>query len=157
MGCHTWCAYKVHRTIEEARKIWIDEQEKTIERWKEISDNPYDDCRIAYEWTQEDVDFGLAVFKRQLRMVKNGLCNIAVMRNQPELSYYRESRGFFIDCKDYHDIFRIGNYPTDELFSKDDCMKFIERNKNKIQFTEKSYERIDEFWNKYPDGFMHFV
>jgi hypothetical protein len=156
MGCHTWCAYKVERTIDEARKIWIDVQEKNISEWKAVVNNPDDECRVIYGWTQEYMEGYLKIYERQLRMVKNGLCNVAVMNKQPEHSYYREGKGFFINCEQHSNQFRIGGYPEDEIFSKEECMKFIEKNKDKIQFFEQTYEWLDEFWNKYPDGFMNF-
>ncbi len=156
MGCHTWCAQKVERTIEEARKLWIDEREQSIDDWKRMISDPKDECRVAHEWTQEYMEYWLNIYERQLRMVKKGLCNVAVMNKQPGLSYYKEGKGFFINCEDYGNQFRINGYPEDEIFSKEECMQFIERNKDKIQFNDKTYERLDEFWNKHPDGFMHF-
>lgn len=157
MGCHTWCARKENRTIEEARRLWIYEREKFIESWIEMINNPEDECRQAYpEWTQEYMEHTLKIYERQLRMVKKGLCNVAVMNQQPEHSYYIEGKGFFIDCKDFGNQFRIGGYPEDKIFSKEECLEFIERNKDKIQFYEKTYEKLDEFWNRYPDGYMHF-
>jgi|ERR1035437_2286571 hypothetical protein len=156
MGCHTWCAYKVDRTIEEARKLWIIEKEKSIISWKQMMNDPEDECRVAYEWTQEFIEHWLEVYERQLQMVRKGLCDVAVMNKQPEHSYYIKGKGLFINTKEHGNQFRIHNYPDDQIFSKEECLDFIEKNKDKIQFNDNTYEWLDEFWNKYPDGFMHF-
>lgn len=156
MGCHTWCAYKVERTIEEARRLLIIQQEKFIKSWKKMIDNPQDACRIAQEWTQEYMEHCLQIYERQLRMVKGGLCDVAVMNKQPEHSCYIKGKGFFIFTDEFHDLFRIGGYPDDQIFSKNECLQFVEKNKDKIQFFDDTYERLNDFWNKYPDGYMHF-
>ena len=156
MSVHTWCAYKVERSIEEARRLWIREQEKSISRNKEMINNPNDECRVAYGWTQEFLEHFLKLYERQLRMVKKGLCNVAVMKKQPEHSYYFEGKGFFINSKEFGNQFRIGGDPEDDIFSKEECLAFIERNKDKIQFFDDTYERLDDFWGRYPDGYMHF-
>ncbi len=78
------------------------------------------------------------------------------MNNQPEHSYYIEGKGFFINSSDHGNQFRIGGQIDDQIFSKKECLEFIERNKDKIQFNENTYELLDEFWDRYPDGYMHF-
>lgn len=165
MSCHTWCAYKVERSIEEARRLFIFKHEKFIEEWKEILANPQHELRTSREgsreeWTQEYMEHYLAVFERQLRMVKAGLCNVAVMKRQPEHSYYIEGRGLFINSEEFGNMFRIGGDPPDEIFSREECMQFIERNKDKIRFSTDhdfdTYKELDEFWTRYPDGYMHF-
>lgn len=156
MGCHTWCAYKADRPIEVARKLWIKEQIKLINLWKEMLDNPKHELRCNMRWTEEYIQYIVKVFERQLRMVEKGLCNVAVMNKQPDLSYYIEGKGFFKNCDDHANQFRIGGYPEDQIFSKEECLKFIEKNKDKIEFFDDTYKRLDDFWDMYPDGYMHF-
>lgn len=108
MGCHTWCYNKVERSIEDARKIYLDNQDETIKNWEYYCENPDCDVRKAYtEWTQERCEFWLSVFKRQKRMVEKGLCNVAVMNHQPD-SIYIPDKGLYIEVGDFHDPFRIG-------------------------------------------------
>ena len=156
MGCHTWCAYKAERSIEEGRRLFIFDMEKNIKSCQEMLNNPDDECRVAYEWTSEQLERCLKVYERQLRMVNRGLCNVAVMNKQPEHSYYFPDKGFFINTEEFGNQFRIKGYPEDLIFSKQECLDFIERNRDKIQFFDSTYERLDEFWHRYPDGFMHF-
>lgn len=156
MGCHTWCAYKIERSIEEARRLFINKQEKFINDCKRMVADPKDECRVNYGWTQEYMEHSLNIFERQLRMVKQGLCNVAVMNKQPEHSYYIEGKGFFINSEEFGNQFRIRNYPEDQIFSKEECLQFIEKNKDKIELHDKTYEWLNEFWDRYPDGYMHF-
>jgi hypothetical protein len=162
MGCHTWFYKKVNRTCEEGKKIWIDNQERFIKDWEEIANNPNDDCRIAYDWSQEYLDWNLKVFKRQLQVVKKGLCGNAVMNNQPcdnEHYLYRYINNTLYGCNDNlpHDTFRIGNYPKDVLFSKKECFNFIKENKEKINYYNPNWEeQLNKFWEQYPDGMICF-
>lgn len=156
MGCHTWCAYKENRSIEEARRLWIVMHEEFTTELKEIISNTDENCLAALGWTVEYIEQSIRVRDRQLRMVKSGLCNVAVMNKQPEHSYYIEDRGFFINSEEHGNQFRISGYPNDDIFSKEECMQFIERNKDKISFNDNTYKQLDEFWDRYPDGYMHF-
>ena len=169
MGCHTWFSKKVDRSIVEARKLWIDKRKKWIKEWQSITyyilcdengvfmmAHPYNDYRHHAGLSQEECVHLLKVYKRQLRVVQKGLCNVAVMNDQPEHSYYIPGKGFFVNLENIHDAFRIGDYPEDWLYSREECMSFIEKNKDKIGFYDNTYVLLDEFWTKYPDGCIHF-
>ena len=172
MGCHTWTYRKLNRSLEEARILWIATQEKWVEEWKEIVANPQDRFRVAQKMTQEYADHCLKVFERQLRMVKTGLCNVAVMNKQSEHCEFIPGRGLYIEDDEMpHDIFRIGGYPDDRLFSLQDCLSFIEKNKDKVyrgdihcgnsdeshKINHESVKKqLEEFWTKYPEGMIQF-
>lgn len=158
MSCHTWSAKKVDRSIVEARKLFITERKKFIKEWKDITYNPANEFREHFkeDYTQEKCEQILNVYKRQLRVVQKGLCNVAVMKNQPEHSYFIPDKGFFINLSDHGNQFRINTYPDDWLFSRKECMQFIENNTAKILFYDDTFERLDDFWTKYPDGCIHF-
>ena len=170
MSCHTWCAKKVDRSIVDARKLWIAKRRKWIKDWQSITYNvlcdengvfmmehPSNEFRSIYpEYTQEKCIWFLKLYKRQLRMVEKGLCNVAVMNDQPEHSYYRPGKGFFVNLPDHGNQFRIGNYPEDWLYSREECAEFIEKNKDKIRFYDNTEESLNDFWTKYPDGSIHF-
>ena len=57
---------------------------------------------------------------------------------------------------DIHDVFRIGGYPDDQLFSLEETMAFIECNKDRITFTENWEETLKKFWLLHPDGKIQF-
>ncbi len=162
MGCHTWAARKVDRTIEEARSLWIAKREQWIIDWQEYIDNP--DKRPFSDMSLEDKDRHMRVYKRQLQMVKKGLCDLAVMNDQPErLSYFIANKGFYINCDDFHDMFRVGGYPADKCFSIQETLSFIKKyeieNSTTVELfinpkTNQTY--LQAFWDKYPDGYIHF-
>lgn len=61
---------------------------------------------------------------------------------------------------DFHDCFRTskrelnGQYTQDVIYSKQECDKWIEDNKDTIYSMDKDY--INKFWNEYPDGVIYF-
>jgi len=163
MGCHTWFFTKIERTAEEARKIWINDHKKWMDKWKEICDNPNDHARVTYNWSQEYCDYHLEVRKRQLRLVENGFCMQAVFNKQPDdeniLYRYVVGKGLFADNgKLPHDIFR-SKYTEVQLFSLDQTLKYISDNKNALAFhmsEEDTIQALTKFWNEYPNGMIEF-
>lgn len=162
MGCHTWFYRRIDRTIEEARELFLTEYKKSLKSWEELLNNPADECRVAYGWTQEYCDHYFEVLKRQIRMVEKGLCNVAVMNKQLDHCIYIPGRGLFItDVSMTHNIFRIGGYPEDMLFSFEETIEFIEKNKEAISnyrgpLQEDTIDRLKKFWEQYPDGMIDF-
>lgn len=173
MGCHTWFSRKSSRTIEEAREILINRYKSDIKMLTE--DFTTEDKIMLYEdfyesklgeKTEEEIllfynnkiEFDIKVLHRKIQMVSKGLCNVAVMRHQPSLSYYFPDKGFFIGINEFHNCFRLHGYPEDSLFSKEETYKFLEDNKDNplLVIYDNTYEKLEEFWNKYPDGFIHF-
>ena len=62
----------------------------------------------------------------------------------------------YTDIDTPHDLFRIGGYPDDKLLSLQQTMQFIERNKERMSFSENWEDRLKEFWSKNPDGVIEF-
>ena len=63
----------------------------------------------------------------------------------------------YTDIDTQHDLFRIGGYPDDKLLSLEQTMEFIERNKERMSFSENWEIKLKEFWSKNPDGVIEFV
>jgi len=95
----------------------------------------------------------IPIIKRQIRMVENGYCQRAVWNHQPELSEYINNI-FYINSE-YHDVFRIGDYPEDVLYSYEECLEYIKQYELKHNIIVDVY-RLKEFWDKYPDGIITF-
>ena len=61
---------------------------------------------------------------------------------------------------DYHDIFRThkrnidGTYTDDVIYSKEECDKWLEENKELTSSLDK--ELVDLFWKEYPKGVIDF-
>lgn len=176
MGQHTWFAKRVERDFETAQSYVIQSLERSVELTTEMFNNPNHDIRVAYEKTDNDLLRQIAIFERQLKMVKKGLCKVAIMNRQPEHSRYN-SRGFFIfDDNLPHDIFRIWCNPSFgfpynmycpvELFSKQETYDFLEEQKRNEKegrehwivpsLDSEQFDRLDEFWNNHPDGMISF-
>lgn len=61
---------------------------------------------------------------------------------------------------EFHDCFRTsrrnedGTYTDDIIYSKEECFKWLEDNINTVSGLNE--ERLNEFWNKYPNGVIEF-
>ena len=53
-------------------------------------------------------------------------------------------------------MFRKYGYPDDKLFSLKETLDYINNPLNKCITNDKTFEWLDEFWNKYPDGMIEF-
>jgi len=159
MGCHTWFYKKIDVSYEEAKRYVISSYEKEIE--------------LLNKWT---VEHGLKykpIYERKLQLVKSDRCKVAVCNRYEHVdgvTYYVKDKGFFVSSDELpSNLFRIGNYPEDKLFSLDETLKFIEDNKDKVYFTSTIFDKrdvdllkqeaiikLESFWNEYPDGMINF-
>ena len=77
---------------------------------------------------------------------------------------------------EYHDLFRTrkrnedNTYTDDVIFSRNECFEWIDKQENLVSFKntvfetdeqekinrEYSIKKLNEFWNKYPDGVIYF-
>lgn len=60
-------------------------------------------------------------------------------------------------CKkieEFHDVFRVKNYPEDILTSLNQTLNFI--NNNECEIFEDTHDKLKEFWDKYPNGLIYF-
>lgn len=163
MGSHTWFFTKIERSAEQARDKWLFNHKNWMTKWKEICDNPNNDIRVCYGYSQEYCNQHLEVCKRQLRMVENGLCLQAVLNKQPDdenkLYRYINGKGLYADNgKMPHDIFRA-SYNETQLFSLEETLKYISENKDKLYFhksEEETIKSLTEFWVEHPNGMIEF-
>ncbi len=153
MGCHTWFYKKVNRPIEEAREVYLKTKRRSFEAWKDAIANPYHRLREIYpEWDNAVYQKMAELTARQIRMVEKGLCNCAVMRKQPGVNRFINSSFYVSDDSLPHDLFRVGKYPEDLLFSLEETLAFIKKHK---------IEKVDmiglfRFWKEFPDGMISF-
>ena len=162
MGCHTWYSKRVERSEEEARNFAIENILEQIESAKDGQRNP--------EENHPDIDYvhWQKWAERVLRMLRNGLLTGAMWRLQPERPSAYVNGKYWVVIDEFHDGFRT-DYNDTWLFSLEETLKYIEDNDEHIYYNdvwndktakqilkEKKLKRVFEFWEKYPNGSIHF-
>lgn len=207
MGCHTWFheLLEPQPSYEEIKKSVIDLYEKSRANTEAFLNGTIEkEYEFIWENYIREALQEIEVYNRQIRMIENNYCKSAVCVRYADdfmqkdefgrgLHFDTTTNKFYVDLSGshdntspksewYHDIFRIGGYPDEVLYSFDDTLKFLEVNEDKIQFgyimcinpeeqdhqkriwqeqERESYkikviEKLKEFWSKYPDGQIHF-
>ena len=191
MGCHTWYYRKIERTQEEAKQRCLSSLKRGRNLAWKIFRKPTSYCGInwagEYDFTPEEFKIRQLTYinslNRKIKIVSHDKCKRAVWnrQNDRELTIYVDDKGLFIEDTGYHDGFRIGNYPDDQLFSLEETLKFLEDNDSKIsfgysrcinpkadykerkweevdreEFKIKCIERLKKFWDSYPEGMIQF-
>lgn len=82
----------------------------------------------------------------RLRHMTDGQWYTEAMRPEPK------DLGNNIIVDYWHDLFRIGNYPEDRLYSMEETKAFIEKNNIK----DVDWEQLEEFWRLCPNGMIQF-
>lgn len=78
----------------------------------------------------------------------------------PELgtdSFTHEIKGYknlFVDVPEYHDLFRVRNYPHKVITSRRNLRRFMR--KKYFKLTSEQLEKCTEFFQKYPGGVITF-
>lgn len=162
MGCHTWFYRKIERTQEEANKSCIAGlKSNRMLNWK-IFRNPtgyrginWEEC---CESSKESCLNSINIINRKIKAICNGYYQKAVWnhQNDKELTEYIEGKGLYIEDTGFHDIFRKYDYPEDILFSLQETLDYINNPKNNCTVYENTIEKLEKFWNKYPDGIIRF-
>lgn len=71
-------------------------------------------------------------------------------------SYYEFQGRKYTNVNMPHNLILIGIYPEQVLFSLEETLQFIEKNKEKITFPENWEERLIDFWVENPNGVIDF-
>ena len=172
MGCHTWFYKKAdpQPEYEEIRLKYLKMLDSNIEFYtKHINGTLDENTRYLFEdSTIEDSIKHLEITKRIRRIVEKRLCKVATVRHATYCSiiphHLCERNGQLYLDAGLHDVFRIGDYPEDELLSFEETLQFLERNNDKIFWgsspdhigREEVIKRLKEFWDKNPDGLIEF-
>ena len=157
MGCHTWFYRKIERTQEEAKQNCLRGLRKSEKLNLNILANRNYNGLDWSDWTESELIKHDSCLKRQIRMVDNNFCQRAVWNHQDDenLTEYVDGKGFYMETG-FHDIFRKYGYPEDKLFSLQETLNYINNPENACVTYDKTFERLNEFWNKYPDGMIEF-
>lgn len=153
MGCHTWFYRKIERTQEEAKQSALNKLIRAKDlNWKIFLDRNYKGLDWSH-FSDEELLHHNELCDRQIRMINKDLCQRAVWNRQEDetLTLYVDGKGLFIEVE-YHDLFRIGGYPEDKLFSLEETRNFIKRN----NIEDVYWDLLEKFWIEYPNGLIKF-
>lgn len=151
MGCHTWCYIPENITEEQVRESAQKYLNFWILRWKMHLNNK--DYRF---FTKEEIIKLVATYERFMIFFDKRLFKIKTLYENfqlgDELRRYRDNK-FYIE-EDTHDIFRVGNYPEDILYSVEETLEFCKTRDKEL--TTEEYKKVDDFFTKYPEGIILF-
>ena len=164
MGCHTWFYRKLNPqpTYQMVKQDVLDMFEKNRELYVQMIDGTLDeDLKEAYpEWDMETGLKVLPIIERTIHMVEGGFCKVAVCNryvHEDLLTVFVNENFYVSDYNLPHDLFRIGKYPKNRLFSLSETMEFIEKNKENVYFYIDDFENhLNKFWSENPDGMIEF-
>lgn len=182
MGCHTWFYIPIEFEITE--KEVLDQYRKTAE-WsytlavKELKlrgvnfvydTEVYDELaisnkhveRLRYTWTDSSIDD----IKEHMKVHLDSYYSLDTPEGiQDAYNSYEFDDGiiryyngkFYEHTKDSpYDLFRVGNYPEIVLTSYVDAIEYIKSLDDKVIVYDFTYEKLQEFFNTYPEGIIDF-
>lgn len=166
MGCHTWFYKKTDTASDdEIKKIMlercgneIDFLDRLINKRESIDK----DLLEGYpEWTPEWAENQKPFWLDLIESTKNNTITKDELYDyysswSDGLTVYVDGKGFYVECGDFHDEFRKYGYPDDKLFSLRETLDYINNPQNECTVYENTIERLNEFWETYPDGLIEF-
>lgn len=165
MGCHTWFYRKIDGpSPENVRGDLVKYFKESISFYDILEKSP-EKIDEDYSWIFE------AITPEQIAAERDELLflyQLLVSGEMTELHSYElwcsfytsqtryvDGKGWFCYDDDLpHDLFRIGDYPEDLLFSLEETMSFIE-NKNCTTY-DNTQKSLEKFWDEFPDGMISF-
>lgn len=146
MGCHTW----FYRPMKEYE-------------WEEMKRNAPNEIYELTGDTSENVKFGLYDKNLFDSLMKSYNENIPCVYGKYwwQLGYgglniseiYGET-GLFVEAPEYHDTFRVYNYPRKVIYSRRGLRRWLR--KRYFELTEEQLNKISEFFKNNPGGVICF-
>jgi hypothetical protein len=165
MGCHTWFYKKIESPSDgEIRNLTLERCDKEIDFLERLINNRESidsDLLEAYpDWTPEWAKGTKSFWLEIKESIENNTIELDELYDHycdwvGGLTEYIDGKGWFVECE-YHDVFRKYGYPEDRLFSLQETLDYINNPNNKCVVYDDTNRRLEEFWNKYPDGFIEF-
>lgn len=161
MGCHTWFYTPAIQqpSYEEVRSKLIKSYLDQISLYERHINNDLNEDEL-FLITCESHDKSkqnIAILERIVRRLKGGYCQLATLNRYKFISEYDFSfrtKKFYIEVN-FHDIFRVNNYPNIELLSLQETYQFIAQNQI-TDYSGKWKPLLIQFWNDYPEGRITF-
>ena len=168
MGCHTWFYKRLENPPSKEEMV---SKLSTLfnEELNYIKNNPYKD-EFGDSLTNEEYTYKLNFFENCLKVVTDNIefydenfddKKITIESLYCHFSYddiilYHKGK-FYVDSDEYHDLFRKYGYPDDVLESYQETLDYINNpDNNCIIYYDGCYDKLKEYWEKYPDGIICF-
>lgn len=154
MGCHTWFSRPITEKEFNLMKEYapIEIYELTGDSKKNIENGMYD--KHLYDLLMKSL-------KENIPCVDGKFWwQLGWGEGNPKLgidSFTHEIQGYknlFIDVSEYHDLFRVRNYPHKVITSRRNLRRFMR--KKYFKLTSEQLEKCTEFFQKYPGGVITF-
>lgn len=136
MGCHVWFYVPIEVTASDLKRLALEELKMFLDGESE---------------SKSDTLF----VKRWIRRIKSDRpiwrCAVYLFQSRVKLINNKH----YIINMEYLDLFRVDNYPNIRLNSMDETLAFIDNNKQNLGICKENFmEKVKEFWDKCPDGFI---
>jgi len=155
MGCHTWFYNRLEKQpiYEEVRELYLSFLKRNVKELREeltqLRENP--NYLIL-----EEVQRQLNVCERIERIVESGLCKVATLKRygdciDDDIVYSDKTKFFYKSINRFHDMFRVYDYPMEQLLSEEETLNFL-RSKN-IDISKEvlgNIEKFDNLTNDFP-------
>lgn len=144
MGCHTWCFKRLKYTREDVVSFAKLQQEH----------NELHYGKHPHTWTE-----GEKLLAGNKEIISDLAADYIGTNLRPDGGHIRVSvrNGLAYQECGYHDIYRVGGYPEDELHSLQETLDFLakrQREEKYISEDEHTMPSLEEFWTKYPTGMI---
>lgn len=164
MGCHTWFHTKAEAPIADAqaklRGILVEELD-IIEKIDTKNTKGVSAFARGHYKDKEYRALAKAHFSERLSLLDAGeltMEQVVDSLHGEEVSNHKyvDGKGWYIQVDKYHDVFRKFGYPDDRLFSLEETLAYINDPANKCVVRDNTVERLQAFWEEYPDGMITF-
>lgn len=166
MGCHTWFYKKIDSpSDDEVKKNILERCNEEIDFLNRlVNDRESIDEGLLHTYPEWTPEFGESEKEFWLNLKDSIETNTITQEEiydyytswSEDLIEYVEGKGFYVECGDFHDVFRRYGYPEDQLFSLEESLEYINSPINDCTVNVDTIERLKVFWDKYPDGLIEF-
>ncbi len=113
-----------------------------------------DDYKVNYENDLKNNDGELSI-ESELYELKHDL-SIFDETISPLRIFDEKTNAYYIETEDYYkdNMFRCYDWNQENLHSREETLKLIENNNNTVE--DVNIDKVNEFWDKYPDGLIDF-
>lgn len=149
MGCHIW----FERPI-------TDEEFNLMKDYAVKNAEEYLDSGCVNESFVNAIKRSVETGEPQKELYNSTWWQLGYGVNNPALgedfTVFERAGTLFVDCKEFHNIAResigIYTYPHKIIHNKRELRRYL--GKKYFNITPEEHTKLDEFWNKYPNGIM---